>query len=94
MVIINIYTIMHARTRFDDDENQAYKWYLLRLWLDAEDFRKVPSEFCIFKTNGVPYQQGRRCTDDFKKLFKQARPGLLGIKPRKSLRELVKTTAQ
>ena len=94
MVVINNYTVMHARTRFEDAQDPASKRHLLRLWLDADNFRDVPNEFNQFRTNGVPYQAGRKCTYDFKKLFEEVRPELLGRKPdRKGLSEIIKTSA-
>ena len=91
MVIINNYTLLHARTAFADDDDPQRGRHLLRLWLDAEGFRDVPGEFNQFVTdNGVPPQPGRRCTYDFKKLFAEVPPELLrGPGPRKTLSEIV-----
>jgi hypothetical protein len=85
MVVINNYTVLHARTAFEDYADPERKRLLLRLWLDAEGFRDVPKEFNLFKTNGVPYQPGRKCTYDFKKLFEEVRPELLGRGPDKDI---------
>ena len=38
--------------------------------LDAEGFRDVPPEFNLFAENGIPKQEGRRATFDFKKLYR------------------------
>jgi hypothetical protein len=72
MLVINNYTVLHARTRFTNPPEAALKRHLVRLWLDAPDFRKVPPSFCHFAVNGVPPQPGRSCTYDFKKLYQEA----------------------
>ncbi len=70
MIVINNYTVMHARTRFTNFPEPERKRRLLRLWLDADGFRDVPREFNLFATNGVPKQEGRRASFDFKKLYR------------------------
>ncbi len=71
MIVINNYTVMHARTRFTNFPEPERKRRLLRLWLDADGFRDVPGEFRLFeKSNGVPRQEGRRASFDFKKLYR------------------------
>ena len=69
MLVINNYTVMHARTRFVEYAERAQRRHLVRLWLDAEGFRDVPREVNLFAVNGVPRQEGRSCTFDFKQLF-------------------------
>src|SRR5437667_227269 len=69
MIVINNYTVMHARTRFTNFPEPERQRRLVRLWFDAEDFRDVPSEFKLFAENGIPKQKGRRATFDFKKLY-------------------------
>jgi alpha-ketoglutarate-dependent taurine dioxygenase len=69
MMVINNYTVMHARTQFTNYPEPERQRRLIRLWLDAPGFRDVPKEFNFFKTNGVPPQSGRRATYDFKKLY-------------------------
>jgi alpha-ketoglutarate-dependent taurine dioxygenase len=69
MMVINNYTVMHARTAFTNYPEPERQRRLVRLWLDAPGFRDVPPEFNLFKTNGVPPQPGRRATYDFKKLY-------------------------
>ena len=69
MIIINNYTVMHARTRFVNFPEPARGRQLVRLWLDADGFRAVPPEIHFFRGNGVPKQEGRRATYDFKKLY-------------------------
>jgi TfdA family taurine catabolism dioxygenase TauD len=70
MIVINNYTVMHARTRFANFPEPERQRRLVRLWLDAEGFRDVPREFNLFKTNGVPRQEGRRANFDFAKLYR------------------------
>ena len=69
MIVVNNYTVMHARTRFVNHPEPERRRQLVRLWLDEKDFRDVPPEFNFFKTNGVPRQEGRKATYDFKKLY-------------------------
>ena len=69
MLVINNYTVMHARTRFVENPEPARRRHVVRLWLDAEGFRDVPREVNLFAVNGVPRQEGRSCTFDFKQLY-------------------------
>lgn len=69
MMVINNYAVMHARTAFTDHPEPERRRLLVRLWLDAEGLRAVPRAFNHFATNGVPKQEGRRATFDFKKLY-------------------------
>jgi hypothetical protein len=69
MVVLNNYTVMHARTGFTNFPEPERKRLLVRLWLDQAGFRDVPEEFKFFATNGVPPQAGKRATYDFKKLY-------------------------
>jgi Taurine catabolism dioxygenase TauD, TfdA family len=79
MVVINNYVVLHARRAFIDGPDLAHRRHLLRFWFDAPGFRDVPAEFQLMPgANGIPPQAGRRCTYDFQKLFREARPELLG----------------
>jgi len=72
VLIINNYTVLHARTRFTEHPDPERRRHLLRLWLDADAFRNVPAEFRLFPSaNGVPPQPGRSCSYDFGKLFRE-----------------------
>ena len=70
MIVINNYAVMHARTRFTNYPERERQRRLVRLWLDAEGFRDVPPEFNFFATNGVPKQEGKRASFDFRKLYR------------------------
>src|SRR2546426_203704 len=70
MIVINNYTVMHARTRFTNFPEPERQRRLVRLWFDAEDFRDVPREFKLFAENGIPKQEGRRASFDFAKLYR------------------------
>ncbi|HZT63777.1 MAG TPA: TauD/TfdA family dioxygenase [Burkholderiales bacterium] len=70
MIVINNYTVMHARTRFTNFPEAERHRRLVRMWFDAEGFRDVPREFNLFAENGIPKQEGRRATFDFKKLYR------------------------
>lgn len=69
MIVVNNYTVMHARTRFVNFPEPERRRQLVRLWLDDEEFRDVPPTFNFFRSNGVPKQEGRKATYDFKKLY-------------------------
>ncbi len=69
MIVINNYTVMHARTRFVNFPEAERRRLLVRLWLDDVNFRDVPPEIHFFRGNGVPPQSGKRATYDFKKLY-------------------------
>lgn len=69
MLVVNNYTLLHARTRFEEFPEPEKRRHLVRLWLDAPGFRAVPPELHLFGVNGVPPQPGRRCTFDFRKLY-------------------------
>jgi len=70
MIVINNYAVMHARTRFTNFPEPERQRRLVRLWFDAEGFRDVPREFNLFAENGIPKQEGRRASFDFKKLYR------------------------
>jgi hypothetical protein len=84
MVVINNYTVLHARTRFTEHPEPERRRRLVRLWLDADGFRDVPRELYLFATNGVPPQPGKTCTYDFKKLYSED-PRATGGMPRTEL---------
>ena len=69
MLVVNNYTMLHARTKFAEFAEPERRRHLVRLWLDAPDFRAVPPELHLFGVNGVPPQPGRSCTFDFRKLY-------------------------
>jgi len=81
MLVINNYTVLHARRAFEEFPDPERRRHLLRLWLDADDFRDVPKEFNQMSANGIPYQAGRSCSYDFQKLFREIDPRLLGFRP-------------
>jgi alpha-ketoglutarate-dependent taurine dioxygenase len=79
LVIINNYVVMHARKAFEDYDEPARKRRLLRIWLDEKSLRSVPAEFNqMGAQNGIPYQQGRTCSYDFQRLFREVDARLLG----------------
>ena len=70
MIVINNYTVMHARTQFTNFPEPGRERRLIRLWLDQEGFRDVPPEYRLFPaSNGVPPQPGKRASFDFKQLY-------------------------
>ncbi len=78
MVVVNNYVVMHARRMFEGYAESERKRRLLRVWLDARNFRSVPQEFNqMGAQNGIPYQ-GRSRGYDFQKLLREVDPRLLG----------------
>ena len=53
----NNYTVMHARTAYEDDPDPDRKRHLVRLWLQFDKARPVASHFKEY--NGVPKQLTR-----------------------------------
>jgi alpha-ketoglutarate-dependent taurine dioxygenase len=79
MVVINNYTVMHARSQFENHPEPERRRRLVRLWLDAPGFREVPREFNLFKSNGVPPQSGKRASYDFRRLYAEDPVGSGGV---------------
>ena len=69
MIVINNYTVMHARTSFKNYPEPERKRHLVRLWLDRPAFRDVPAEYIFHEVNGVPRREGKSATLNFKKLY-------------------------
>ena len=68
MYFINNYTILHARTAFDDgDAAEDQRRHLLRLWLDVPGMRPVHP---YIKKNGVAAVPGRTPSFDWAALTK------------------------
>ncbi|MBT3557587.1 MAG: TauD/TfdA family dioxygenase [Rhodospirillales bacterium] len=59
-IIANNYTVLHARTAFDDHEDLALRRHLLRLWLLAENPRPTVPEVYIYGDGepGIPPKPG------------------------------------
>lgn len=70
MIVINNYTVMHARTSFTNFPEPQRKRHLVRLWLDRPGFREVPPQFIFHEANGVPRREGRKATLNFRQLYK------------------------
>jgi hypothetical protein len=68
MLVINNYTVMHARGGFTNHPEPDRIRRFIRLWPAGENFRHVPKEFEHFDGPGVPPQLGKSCTFDFKDL--------------------------
>jgi len=69
MIVINNYTVMHARTSFQNFPEPERKRHLVRLWMDRPGFRDVPPEFQFHEVNGVPRREGKSASLNFKKLY-------------------------
>jgi alpha-ketoglutarate-dependent taurine dioxygenase len=69
MIVVNNYTVMHARTSFKNYPEPERKRHLVRLWMDSPGFRDVPAEYIFHEVNGVPRREGQRATLNFRKLY-------------------------
>ena len=69
MLVVNNYTVMHARTSFKNYPEPERKRHLVRLWMDRPGFRDVPGEYIFHEVNGVPKREGKRASLNFKKLY-------------------------
>jgi hypothetical protein len=65
MLVINNYTVMHARAGFKNFPEPERIRRFIRLWPSGPNFRKVPAEFEHFDGPGVPPQPGKKCTFNF-----------------------------
>ena len=67
MYFINNYTILHARTAFEDFEEQDRRRHLLRLWLEVRQMRPVHPHI---QSRGIEAVPGRTPSYDWSKLTK------------------------
>jgi len=68
MYFINNYTILHARTAFDDgDAEEDQRRHLLRLWLEVPQMRPVHPQI---RTGGIEAVPGRKPSYDWSRLTK------------------------
>ena len=61
-VFVNNFTVLHARTAFENDPDLTKKRLLLRLWMTVPDGRPVVPEIQIYdsgREGGVPPQPGK-----------------------------------
>jgi hypothetical protein len=68
MYFLNNYTTLHARTSFDDFEDEDRRRHLLRLWLEVPSMRPVHPHIDLFEGKGIAAVAGRTPTYDWKKL--------------------------
>jgi alpha-ketoglutarate-dependent taurine dioxygenase len=69
MIVVNNYTVMHARTSFKNFPEPERRRHLVRLWLDKPGFREVPAQYIFHEVNGVPRREGKGATLNFRKLY-------------------------
>jgi len=67
MYFINNYTILHARTAFEDFEEEDRRRHLLRLWLEVPQLRPVHPHI---QSRGIEAVPGRAPSYDWSKLTK------------------------
>jgi hypothetical protein len=70
MYFLNNFTILHARTQFDDFEEEDRRRHLLRLWLDVPGMRAVHPHIHLFEGGGIAPVTGRTPTYDWSHLTK------------------------
>jgi hypothetical protein len=58
----NNYTVLHARTGFEDRPGPETGRMLLRLWLTAHDRRPVDPRVELYRTQGIARQADRQDT--------------------------------
>jgi Taurine catabolism dioxygenase TauD, TfdA family len=68
MYFLNNYTILHARTAFDDYEEEDRRRHLLRLWLEVPGMRPIHPHINLFDGKGIAPVAGRTPTYDWKDL--------------------------
>jgi hypothetical protein len=68
MYFLNNYTILHARTSFEDYEEEDRRRHLLRLWLEVPGMRPVHPHVDLFEGKGIAAVAGRTPTYDWKNL--------------------------
>jgi hypothetical protein len=68
MYFLNNYTILHARTAFEDYEEEDRRRHLLRLWLEAPWMRPVHPHVHLFAGGGIDAVAGRTPSFDWSRL--------------------------
>jgi hypothetical protein len=69
MYFLNNYTVLHARTAFEDFEEEDRRRHLLRLWLEAPWMRKVHPHVYLFEGgSGIQAVSGRTPSFDWRPL--------------------------
>jgi hypothetical protein len=68
MYLINNYTILHARTAFEDFDEENRRRHLLRLWLEAPWMRRVHPHVHLFEGGGIAAVAGRTPSFDWSTL--------------------------
>jgi Taurine catabolism dioxygenase TauD, TfdA family len=68
MYLLNNYTVLHARTQFEDFEEEDRRRHLLRLWLEAPGMRAVHPHVHLFEGGGIAPVAGRTPSFDWRHL--------------------------
>lgn len=59
-IFANNFTVLHARSGFDDEEDPSKKRHLLRLWISAHEPRPIRNTMAMYEGEpGIPPQPGR-----------------------------------
>jgi hypothetical protein len=66
MVLFNNYTILHARTAFEDFEDEDRRRHLLRLWLESPWLRATHPHLKLFDGEGIDAQAGKTPSYEWK----------------------------
>jgi hypothetical protein len=68
MYFLNNYTVLHARTEFEDFDHEDRRRHLLRLWLEMPGMRPVHPHVHLFDGPGIAPVAGRTPSYDWGKL--------------------------
>lgn len=68
LYFLNNYTILHARTAFEDFDEEDRRRHLLRLWLEAPELRSVHPQVQLFEGKGIAPVAGRTPSFDWSEL--------------------------
>jgi hypothetical protein len=72
MYFLNNYTILHARTAFEDFHEEDRRRHLLRLWLEAPWMRRVHPHVQLFEGGGIEAVAGRTPSFDWSRAAEPA----------------------
>ncbi|HYB41135.1 MAG TPA: TauD/TfdA family dioxygenase [Candidatus Methylomirabilis sp.] len=68
LYLLNNYTVLHARSEFEDHEEDDRRRHLLRLWLEVPGMRPVHRHVHLFDGNGIAPVAGRTPSFDWRHL--------------------------
>lgn len=78
LLVVNNLAVLHARTQFDDHEDQEKRRHMVRLWLQGfPGFRPVPAGMNFFNGGqcGIPPQEGQEAHYDMASVLRDRASG-------------------